>query len=71
MSRGVRVLKIVNPWLSTQCFEKEDRSDANAVLPVYRFYGEPCRVGLYNHRQGHTIPPLAEQRVYEWLETYL
>jgi dienelactone hydrolase len=42
-----------------------------AALSVYRFYGEPCRVGLYNHRQGHSIPPLAEQRVYEWLETYL
>ncbi len=42
-----------------------------AVLPVYRFYGEPCHVGLYNHRQGHSIPPLAERRVYEWLETYL
>lgn len=42
-----------------------------AVLPVYRFFGEPCRVGLYNHHQGHTIPPLAERRVYEWLEAYL
>ncbi len=42
-----------------------------AVLPVYGFYGEPRRIGLYNHRQGHTIPPLAEQRVYEWLEAYL
>ena len=42
-----------------------------AVLPVYRFYGEPCRVGLYNHGRGHSIPPLAEQRVYEWLTTYL
>lgn len=43
----------------------------DAVMPIYRFYGEPCRVGLYNHRQGHTIPPLAEQRTYEWLATYL
>ncbi len=42
-----------------------------AVLPVYRFYGEPSRIGLYNHGQGHTIPPTAERRVYEWLETYL
>ncbi len=43
----------------------------DAVLPVYRFYGEPCPVGLYSHGQGHTIPPLAEQRTYEWLEAYL
>jgi dienelactone hydrolase len=42
-----------------------------AVLPIYRFYGEPCRVGLYNHGKGHTIPPLAERRTYEWLTTYL
>ncbi len=42
-----------------------------AVLPVYRLYGQPYRVGLYNHGQGHTIPPLAEQRTYKWLETYL
>jgi hypothetical protein len=42
-----------------------------AVLPVYDFYGEPRRVGLFNHHQGHTIPPAAEQRVYEWLETHL
>jgi dienelactone hydrolase len=42
-----------------------------AVLPVYRFFGEPCRVGLFNHRQGHSIPPIAEQRTYEWLQTYL
>lgn len=42
-----------------------------AVLPIYRFFGEPRRIGLYNHGQGHTIPKLAEQRVYEWLEAYL
>jgi pimeloyl-ACP methyl ester carboxylesterase len=42
-----------------------------AVLPAYRLYGEPCAIGLYNHRQGHTIPPLAAQRVYEWLTAYL
>ncbi len=42
-----------------------------AVLPVYQFYGEPRRVGLFNHRRGHTIPPIAEQRVYEWLATNL
>mgnify|MGYP002622722850 CR=1 FL=1 len=42
-----------------------------AALPIYRFYGEPCRVGLYNHHRGHSIPPRAEQRVYEWLEAYL
>jgi len=42
-----------------------------AVLPVYRLYGEPARVGLYNHRQGHTIPSDAFERMADWLRTYL
>jgi len=42
-----------------------------AALPVYRLYGDRPRLGLFNHRQGHTVPPEAEQRIYEWFETYL
>ncbi|MCC6487644.1 MAG: dienelactone hydrolase family protein [Candidatus Hydrogenedentes bacterium] len=42
-----------------------------AALPVYRLYGEPARIGLYNHRQGHTIPDEAFERMSEWLRTYL
>jgi hypothetical protein len=42
-----------------------------AVLPVYRLYGQPARVGLLRHNKGHTIPPEVAPRVYEWLETYL
>jgi dienelactone hydrolase len=41
------------------------------ALEVYRMYGPTSRIGLYNHAQGHRIPPAAEQRVYEWLQTYL
>ncbi len=41
------------------------------VLPVYRLYGEPARLGLYNHRQGHTIPAKAFERMSEWLRIYL
>ncbi len=41
------------------------------ALDVYRMYGQPCRVGLWNHGAGHTIPPATEGRVYEWLEAYL
>jgi dienelactone hydrolase len=41
-----------------------------AVLPVYRLYGAACRVGLYNHRQGHHLPPEAAERIYEWFEAY-
>jgi hypothetical protein len=42
-----------------------------SALDVYRFYNQPSRIGLFNHRQGHTIPPIAEQRTYEWLQAYL
>ncbi len=42
-----------------------------AALPAYRLYGEAARIGLYNHRQGHTIPDKALQRMSEWLRTYL
>jgi dienelactone hydrolase len=42
-----------------------------AVLPVYRLYGEPARLGLFNHKKGHAVPPEAERRIYEWLTTYL
>lgn len=42
-----------------------------AALSVYELYGHPARIGLYNHRQGHAIPPEAKRRMLEWLETYL
>jgi dienelactone hydrolase len=42
-----------------------------AALEVYRLYGEPPRLGFYNHRKGHAVPPEAEERIYEWLMTYL
>ena len=42
-----------------------------AALPVYRLYGGPPRIGLYNHRQGHTIPDEAYARMSEWLRIYL
>jgi dienelactone hydrolase len=42
-----------------------------AALPVYRLYGEPPRLGLFNHKKGHAVPPEAEERIYQWLMTYL
>jgi len=42
-----------------------------AALPVYRLYGGTPRLGLFNHRKGHSVPPEAEARLYEWLATYL
>lgn len=42
-----------------------------AALPVWRLYGEPTRIGLLNHRQGHSISPESFERIAEWLEMYL
>ena len=42
-----------------------------AALSVYRLYGDPSRIGQYNHRQGHAVPPQAQLRIDEWLGEYL
>jgi hypothetical protein len=42
-----------------------------AALEAYGLYGEPRRVGLFNHRKGHAVPEEAQNRAYEWLLTYL
>ncbi len=42
-----------------------------AALPVYRLYEETPRLGLFNHRGGHAVPPEAVERTLQWLETYL
>lgn len=42
-----------------------------AVLPVYKLYGGTPRIGLFNHKTGHAVPPAAEKRIYEWFEEYL
>jgi dienelactone hydrolase len=42
-----------------------------AAQKVYRLHGGPVRLGMYNHRAGHDIPPKAFSRMAEWLETYL
>jgi dienelactone hydrolase len=42
-----------------------------AALPVWELYGKPARLGQFNHKKGHAVPPEAEQRIEEWLLTYL
>jgi dienelactone hydrolase len=41
------------------------------ALSVYELYGQPSRVGQFNHRQGHAVPPEAQQRIDEWFAAYL
>jgi len=42
-----------------------------AVLPIYRLYGETARIGLFNHRKGHRVPREAVERIDEWFDVYL
>jgi dienelactone hydrolase len=42
-----------------------------AALPVYKLYGDKPILGQFNHRQGHAVPPIAEQRIEEWFAAYL
>jgi dienelactone hydrolase len=42
-----------------------------AALSVYELYGKPAPLGQFMHRQGHAVPPIAEERIEEWLMTYL
>jgi len=41
------------------------------ALPVYRLYGKKARLGIYNHGQGHSIPPLARRYMQQWLQAYV
>jgi dienelactone hydrolase len=40
-------------------------------IPLWKLTGAPDAVGLFNHRQGHAFPPIAQARAYEWLDWYL
>ena len=42
-----------------------------AAQPIFDFYQQPVRHGLYNHRQGHTISDTTFEKMADWLGTYL
>jgi len=42
-----------------------------AAWPVYQLYGERPPLGLWNHRQGHSVPEEALNRIAEWFDAYL
>jgi dienelactone hydrolase len=42
-----------------------------AAQKVYRLYGEPVRLGLLNHRQGHRLSPDVAEKAFAWLEVAL
>lgn len=49
-----------------------DRSWPHVAIgqKVARLYGEPVRIGLYNHGEGHRISPPSGQKMIEWLKAY-
>ncbi|MGQ9504628.1 MAG: dienelactone hydrolase family protein [Thermogutta sp.] len=55
-----------------------DSADGEKSLPylraaweVYRLFTDRPALGLWNHRQGHSVPTDAEQRIVEWFDVYL
>lgn len=55
-----------------------DSADGERSLPfieeartVYRLFGQPERIGLYNHRQGHCVPADAGREIDQWFGRYL
>lgn len=42
-----------------------------AALQVYELFEDDPPIGLFNHEQGHSMPPVAELRAYQWLMAYL
>ncbi|AGA26239.1 dienelactone hydrolase family protein [Singulisphaera acidiphila] len=43
----------------------------DAVRPVWKLTGAAEAVGLFNHRQGHAFPAVAQERSYQWLDWFL
>jgi dienelactone hydrolase len=43
----------------------------HAALPVYRLLDAGDRIGLVNHRKGHTYPTQARRQSYRWLDHWL
>lgn len=42
-----------------------------AARKVYTLHEGPARLGMFNHRKGHSIPEEAFEKMATWLETYL
>jgi dienelactone hydrolase len=42
-----------------------------SALPVYELYTKQPVIGQFNHRQGHAVPPIAEERIEQFFAAYL
>jgi hypothetical protein len=41
------------------------------AMPVWKLSGAAEAIGLFNHRQGHAFPAVAQTHSYEWLDWFL
>jgi hypothetical protein len=41
------------------------------AMPLWKLTGNADGVGLFNHRQGHAFPPIAQAHADEWLDWFL
>ncbi len=41
------------------------------AMPVWKLAGRADAIGLFNHRQGHAFPPVAQSHADEWLDWFL
>lgn len=42
-----------------------------AALPVWKLFGEPQRLGLLNHGEGHALSDDTFEKLSQWLEVYV
>lgn len=42
-----------------------------AALPLWKLLGAPEGVGLLNHHEGHSLPVIARERAYTWIDWHL
>jgi dienelactone hydrolase len=42
----------------------------HAAFPVWKLFGEPVRLGLLNHREGHKLSDRSFEQMVQWLDAY-
>jgi len=42
----------------------------NAALPVWKLAGEPVRLGLLNHHEGHLLSDRSFEKLVQWMDVY-
>jgi len=72
--REIAALLAPRPFLLIGGDSADGVASANYIesaRSVYRLYGESNRIELFNHKKQHTVPPEAEEKIYQWFEKYL